>query len=200
MFGYSRQVREQSLSHRQEGAVVAAAAKATKKGWGPFMKKLAIDLGVGTASTFAGIAILNKIMGSGSSSSSSSSPSFSSSSSNASATPTTDPNNQYTQGYSNPQYAPSNPNTGNAPSNPNTGYAPSNQNTGYAPSNQNTGYAPSNQNTGYAPSNQNYASRATHASDSSNSNTGAYSTDWTSTNSNGMSQGQADQQPGTDTA
>jgi hypothetical protein len=56
MFNSSRLVREQSLSHR-------GPALSKRIAWGPLLKKVAIDLGIGTASTVVGYTALDALTG-----------------------------------------------------------------------------------------------------------------------------------------
>jgi hypothetical protein len=61
MFNSSRQVREQSLGHRGPKIGAVAGKRAFK--FGPLLKKIGIDLGIGTASTVAGYGALDAITG-----------------------------------------------------------------------------------------------------------------------------------------
>src|ERR1700753_204971 len=60
MFHSSRQNREQSLSHR---GPKTHATLSKRIAWGSLLKKVAIDLGIGTASTVAGYTALDAITG-----------------------------------------------------------------------------------------------------------------------------------------
>ncbi|KAN0103662.1 hypothetical protein V8E52_011755 [Russula decolorans] len=120
------QVREQSLSHR--GPKIGAAPS-KRANWGALLKKVGIELGIGTASTVAGYAALDAITGP-------------SKDSDAPATATVP---------ANPGPAPPPANSGPAPQSANPGPDPQPANSGPAPQPANSGTAPQFANPGPAP-------------------------------------------------
>ena len=131
MFNSSRQVREPSLSHR--GPKIGAAPS-KRAAWGPLLKKIGIDLGIGTASTVAGYAALDAITG----------PSSSASQPPATdATPGTSPDGSgASPGPQTSGYGPGPEITGPVPGPQTSGPPPGPQTSGPAPGPQNSGSAP----------------------------------------------------------